>query len=144
MKTPPLLLGVTLVFWGWNTNYLWVGVPLGLVLEASRLLRNRWEVSEEDFNRIWTFCTLLFLASTVYAFTSNDGPSDFRGFFENPNPWTTRNAGTASARTAASLIRWLPMTFFLFMAAQACSTRGGVPLETVSLIMRRRWKKARP
>jgi len=143
MKTPPLLLGATLVFWGWNTNYLWVGVALGLVLEASRLLRNGWEVTEEDFNRIWTFCTLLFLASTVYAFTSNDGPSDFRGFFENPNPWTTRNAGTASARTAASLIRWLPMTFFLFMAAQACSTRGGVPLETVSLIMRRRWKKAR-
>jgi hypothetical protein len=35
------------------------------------------------------------------------------------------------------------MTFFLFVAAQAYSTRAGVPLETISLIMRRRWKKAR-
>ena len=143
MKTPPLLLGATLVFWGWNTGYLWAGVVLGLGLEGSRLLKNRWELSDEDFSRIWTFCTLLFLASTVYAFTSNEGPSDFRGFFENPTPLTTRNAGTASARTAASLIRWLPMTFFLFMGAQAYSSRTGVPLETISLIMRRRWKKAR-
>ena len=114
--------------WGWKLR-AWSGIA--------------GKFSDEDFNRIWTFCTLLFLASTVYAFTSNDGPSDFRGFFENPNPWTTRNAGTASARTAASLIRWLPMTFFLFVAAQAYSTRAGVPLETISLIMRRRWKKAR-
>ena len=35
------------------------------------------------------------------------------------------------------------MVFCLFIAAQAYSTREGIPLETVSLILRWRWKRAR-
>src|SRR5205807_3863664 len=96
----------------------------------------------EDFSRIWIFCTVLLLSAAIYAFTANEGPSDLRSLFQNPNYLTQRNAGTASARTAASVIRWLPMIFFLFMAAQAFSARGGIPLETISLIMRLRWKRA--
>ncbi len=142
IRTPPLLLGAALLLWGWHSGYLLVGAILGLILEAARVVKTRWDFSNDDFNRIWTFCTLLFLASTVYAFTANDGPTEYRGFFQNPSPWTQRTAGAASARTAATLIKWLPMTFFLFMAAQIYSTRSGVPLETISLILRRRWKKA--
>src|SRR5262249_22940672 len=63
--------------------------------------------------------------------------------FQNPNFFTQRNAGTASARTLAALIRWTPMIFFLFIAAQAFSTRDGIPLETISLILAWRWKRAR-
>ena len=143
MKTPPLLLGATLVFWGWQTGYLPAGLVIGVILEASRSIKARWEFSDEDFRRIWFFCTLVFLAASVYAFTSNQGPSGFRNFFDNPNFFTQRNASTATARTAASLVRWLPMVFCLFIAAQAYSARGGIPLETVSLILRWRWKRAR-
>lgn len=143
MKTPPLLLGATLVFWGWQTGYLAAGLLIGVILEASRSIKARWEFSDEDFTRIWTFCTLVFLAAAVYAFTSNQGPSGFRNFFDNPNFFTQRNASTATARTAASLVRWLPMVFCLFIAAQAYSSREGIPLETVSLILRWRWKRAR-
>jgi hypothetical protein len=64
-------------------------------------VQDRWEFGNEDFQRIWTFCTLLLLASLVYAFTANEGPADFREFFQNPNFSTQREAGTASARTAA-------------------------------------------
>jgi hypothetical protein len=35
------------------------------------------------------------------------------------------------------------MIFFLFMAAQVYSARGGVPVETISLVLRMRWKRAR-
>jgi transglutaminase-like putative cysteine protease len=143
MKTPPLLLGATLVFWGWQTGYLPAGLTIAVALEASRSIKARWEFSDEDFTRIWTFCTLVFLAAAVYAFTSNQGPSGFRNFFDNPNFFTQRNASAATARTAASLVRWLPMVFCLFIAAQAYSSRGGVPLETISLILRWRWKRAR-
>ena len=41
---------------------------------------------------------------------------------------------TPAARTVASLIRWLPMIFFLFVAAQAFSSREGIPPETISVI----------
>src|SRR5206468_2006638 len=99
--------------------------------------------SNQDFSRIWTFCALLFLASAVLAFTTNEGPADFRSLLHNPSLATERNAGTATARTTAALFRWLPMIFFLFLAAQRYSSREGVPIETISLILRARWKKAK-
>jgi protein-glutamine gamma-glutamyltransferase len=142
-KPPPLLLGACLLFWGWQSGFLLPAAAMAVALEGSRVVTARWEFSDEDFSRIWTFCTLLLLASVVYAFTLNDGPATFRSFLENPTPLAQRNTGTSTARTAASIIRWLPMTFFVFIAAQQYSSRGGVPLETISLILRVRWKRAR-
>jgi hypothetical protein len=143
MRPPRFLLGCALLFWGWQTNLLVVGALLAVVLESGRLLETRWELSDEDFGRIWTFCTLLFLASAAYAFTSNEGPSSFQGLFQAPTLRNQRTAGLTTAKTAASLIRWMPMVFFLFVGAQVFSSREGIPLETISLILRRRWKKAR-
>jgi protein-glutamine gamma-glutamyltransferase len=143
MKTPPLLLGAALLFWGWQTGQVAAGAAMAAVLEGARLTRARWEFTDEDFRRIWTFCALLLLAAALYAFTANDGPSGVRSFLQNPNFATERNAGNASARTVSALIRWLPMTFFLFVAAQAFSSREGVPPETISVILRLRWQRAR-
>ncbi|HYV29305.1 MAG TPA: hypothetical protein VFA77_17360, partial [Candidatus Eisenbacteria bacterium] len=142
-KTPPFLLGAALIFWGWQTDFLLPGILMALVLECSRWTRLRWELADEDFSRIWVFCTLLFLGAALYAFTANEGPADFRGLLQNPNFLTQRNAGAASARTAAAMIRWLPMIFFFFMAAQAFSARQGIPMETISLILRWRWRRAK-
>jgi protein-glutamine gamma-glutamyltransferase len=142
-KPPPFLIGAGLIFWGWQSGFLLAGTAMALALEGANWWRARWELNNEDFSRIWTFCTLLLLGAVVFAFADNSGPSDFIGFFQNPSPLTTRNAGTASARTAAAIIRWLPMVFFPFMLAQDYSVAGAIPLETVSLILRLRWKKAR-
>lgn len=143
MKTPPFVLGVTLLFWGWQTDFLLEGALMGLVLEASRFVKLRWELSDDDFKRIWTFCALLFLAAAVYAFADNGGPEGFGRFLGGPNFVSEREAGSASAKTAAALIRWLPMIFFLFVNAQAFSTRQEIPLQTISLILQRRWKRAK-
>jgi protein-glutamine gamma-glutamyltransferase len=143
MKAPPLLVGATLLFWGWQTGFLVVGIVMAAALESARWLKVRWEFSDDDFTRIWTFCTLLALAGVVLAFTANEGPSNFRNFFQNPSFSTQRGAGTASSQAAAAWIRWLPMILFLFVAAQAFSSRDGVPVETLSLILRWRWKRAR-
>src|SRR5260221_4472545 len=143
MRTPPFLLGVALLFWGWQTGFLVVAVGMALVLEGARFIKTRWEFSDDDFSRIWTFCGLVLLAAFVYAFTANEGPARFSSFFQRSNFFTQRNAGAASSRTAAALIRWMPMIFFLFVAAQALSSREEIPLTTISLIVRRRWKKAK-
>jgi len=143
MKTSPLLLGAALLFWGWQTGHLAAGAIMAAVLEGARLIKARWEFTDNDFRRIWIFCALLLLAAALYAFSANGGPTDMRGFFHNPSPATERNAGNATAQTVAALIRWLPIMFFLFVAAQAFSSREGIPPETVSLILRLRWQKAR-
>lgn len=143
MKTPSLLLGAGLLFWGWQTGHLVEGAVMAVVLEGAQLVKTRWDFTDQDFRRIWTFCALLLFAAALFAFTSTGGPAEFRGFFQNPNPGTGRGASNASAQTVASLIRWLPMIFFLFLAAQAYSSREGIPPETISVIMRLRWQKAR-
>jgi len=143
MKTPPFVLGATLLFWGWQTDFLVQGAVMAVILEGSRFVKLRWDLNDEDFKRIWTFCALLFLAAAVYAFADNGGPEGFGGFFRGPNVTSEREAGSASARTAAALIRWLPMIFFLFLSAQAYSTRQEIPLHTISLILQRRWKQAK-
>jgi len=143
MKTPPFLLGAAVLFWAWQTGFLLPGILMALVLEGARWVKLRWDFSEQDFTRIWLFCSLLLLASVVYAFTTNQGPSDFRGLFISPTLVAQRNAGLATARTTAAVLRWLPMLLFLFVAAQIYSTREGVPLEVISMILRKRWKKAR-
>jgi len=143
MKTPPFLLGAALLFWGWQRGHLVEGAAMAAVLEGARWIKARWDFTDDDFRRIWTFCALLLLGAAVYAFTATGGPSDVRGFLQNPSFATERNAGNTTARTVAALIRWLPMIFFLFLAAQAFSSREGIPPETISVILRLRWQKAR-
>ncbi|PYJ08882.1 MAG: hypothetical protein DME25_00235, partial [Verrucomicrobia bacterium] len=143
MKPPPFLVGAALVFWGWQTGFLALGALMAVVLESANVLKIRWELSNEDFRRIWVFCALLFVAALVYAFSSHQGPADlWLGLLRNPGAYAQRNAGATAARTVLAWIRWLPMIFFLFVAAQTFSSREGVPMAILSLILSRRWKRA--
>ncbi len=143
MKPPPFLIGAAVLFWGWQTGFLVPGIVMAGILESARWTKARWEFSNQDFNRIWMFCALLLLAALVFAFTSVEGPAEMLGFLHNPNSGTTRNMGNVTAHAAAAWVRWLPMIFFLFVAAQTFSAREGVPRETISLILSFRWKKVR-
>ncbi len=143
MKTPPFLLGAALLFWGWQADFLGPGAIMALILEGSRYSKLRWELSDQDFKRIWTFCALLFLAAAVYAFADSGGPEGFGRLFQAPSIGSEQEAGTVSARTAASLIRWLPFIFILFVASQAFSLKQQVPLHAISLILQWRFKKAK-
>ncbi|MFO1514029.1 MAG: transglutaminase domain-containing protein [Verrucomicrobiota bacterium] len=143
MKPPPLLLGATLLFWGWQADFLLPGALMAVLLESALVFKARWELADEDFRRVWTFCALLLLASVLYAFTSNEGPSSYAGLFQDANLMTQRNASLSSARTIVSVMCWIPMIFFPFLLAQAFSTRDAIPLSTISLILQRRWKIAK-
>ena len=143
MKTPPLLLGAALCFWGWQTDHFLAGVVLAALLESAQWTQIRWEFTDQDFRRIWVFCALLLLAVAVYAFTASGGPADYLGFFQNPNPATQRSASAASARAVAVWLRSLPAVFFLFVAAQTFNAREGIPPETISLLMHWRWQRPR-
>jgi len=142
MKPPPLLLGATLLFWGWQTNHLIAGASMGALLESARWTKVRWEFTDPDFRRIWVFCALLLLAVAVYAFTSTGGPADLIMLLHNPSIANDRNAGINSAHAVALWLRAMPMVFFLFVLAQTFNAREGIPPETISLLMHWRWQRA--
>src|SRR5208283_3041878 len=128
MKAPPFLLGVTLLFWGWQTGFPAVGALLAVTLEGSRWVGARWELSDEDFNRVWSFCTLVVLAAGIFAFGTNAGPGGFGNLFRGPAIAVGTKVGLSGERTATALLRWLPMLFFPLVAAQGFSAIASVPL----------------
>jgi len=136
-------MGAALLFWGWQADFLPEAIAMASILESSRFIKARWEFSDDEFTRVLTFCSVLFLAAMIFAFNSNSGPSDFGQLLQNPNATSERNAGNASTLTVDALIRWLPMIFFLFVVAQTFSPGNNVPLEAISFYLRSRMKKAR-
>jgi len=139
MKTPPLLLGAALAFWGWQSGFLFAGVIMGVILESARFVRVRWDLSDNDFRRILTFCTLLMFASVIYAFTSNEGSGGFGSLFHGPA--AARNAGFASVRASTALFCWLPMILFFFALAQIFGTREKIPW--TALLLTAHWRSRR-
>lgn len=113
IKTPPLLIGASLLFWGWQTGYLSAGIVMAAIAEGSRLINRRWELSPLDFHRIADLCAIIIIALAAYRFL----------------------AGTASSA------RWLPMEIFPLLAGQSLSSVGGVDLGALFYTARQREKK---
>jgi hypothetical protein len=137
MNPPPFLLLAALLFWGWESGFLMVGLILGLILESDRLLKLRWDFEDQDFRRIWGFCTLLAIALAGYVYMTNEagGVANHGG-----NATATRNATISTVQAATTVLRWLPITLFLFVAGQKFSVRGQVPLSRISTIPMR-WRR---
>ena len=138
MKTPPFLLLAALTFWGWQSGLFYFGLGMGVVLESARLIKIRWDLSMEDFYRLWNFCALLAVALALYVFTTDDegGGNLLHG---HANTGATTLSGI---HTATTIFRWLPMVLFLFVTAQQFSERETIPLSAISLIARRRQQAA--
>ena len=120
MKIPPFLLGASLIFWGWQTGLWPLALIMALVLEGSRLIRLRWDLSPSDFNRVSDLCTLVLVGMSVYLFASN-----------------------RSARAILVLLQWLPLTLLPLLAAQVYSTRDSIHINTLFLVFRRKSRKPR-
>jgi protein-glutamine gamma-glutamyltransferase len=113
MRTPALLMGAALLFWGWQTGFPSVAGTLAILLEAARLFRWRWDFSDKDFNRIWDLCALLFVGAFVYRYTAEEPITSAFAFFQ-----------------------WFPILFFPMALGQAYSARETIPLSTFSWFMR--------
>ena len=139
LSPPPLFLGMTLLFWGWQTGFLFVAIAMAAVVESSHLIRVRWQFSPTDYNRISDLCFILVAGGAVYAFASNDGAGAITGFFDNPARRV--DAFSKSGRSALALAQWLPMLLFPLMAAQAFSAHRRTEFSALSLILR--WRQTR-
>jgi hypothetical protein len=117
MKTPPLLLGTALMFWGWQTGFWIWAAAMALAFEASRLIRIRWNLADTDFRRISDVCTILLILLLIYVLMSE-----------------------RSATFIVVVIQWLPVVLFPLVAGQSYSTSDRVDIRTLFLLRRKKQK----
>ena len=139
MKTPPFLLFATLLFWGWQSDMLLAGALAGAALEASRIIKLRWDLEDVDFHRVGSLCMLVIVVVFGYMFTTNDEVGGLSGMTHGPA--AVHNATVSSSRAANSVLRWLPLIWFPFIAAQVYNVRPTVPLTAISMALRIRRRR---
>lgn len=112
MRFPPFLLGVALLFWGWQAQLLALAIPMAVAFEAARFLPWRLNLSDTDFNRIADLSAVGLAVLVVYQFES----SPFHGVY--------------------GVLRWLPPVLFALPLAQAYSGRQSTRLTALILSIR--------
>ena len=118
---PPMLLGASLLFWGWQTGFLFLALPLAVLVEAARALTWRLELSATDFHRLTDLCTLLIVVSGIYLFSTTG----------------TSRAAADGPRAMTLLFQWMPLLLFPLIASQLYSTAAKVPLTSFFWALRR-------
>lgn len=112
MKTPVLLLGASAIFWGWQTELCIFALPMALILEGSRFIRWRWDLSAQEFRSIANICIIIFFFVFVYLLLEH-----------------------RSIYLVYNLLEWLPCVFFPLVAAQAYSTSDYIDIRTLFLFL---------
>jgi transglutaminase-like putative cysteine protease len=109
------MIGAALIFWGWQTGFLVVGVVMAAVIEARGLVRVRWDLSRTDFNRISDVSAVLLALIAVYQVLGND-----------------------SAKAVLGILQWLPLIVFPLVACQLYSAAGVLDASIFFWSLRRR------
>lgn len=134
MNTPPLLLGLVLLFWGWQTGHLAIGAAMAALVESPRVVKARWSFSQADLDRLWNICALLFFGTMIYLFF-NEGSISLNDFFVDAGrrPEAIQEKG----RAALLWIQWFPMLVFPIVIAVAFSDEQRVEVSTFSWFYRK-------
>jgi transglutaminase-like putative cysteine protease len=114
MKTPRWLIGLALLFWGWQTGLLMWAALMAAALEASHFSRARWQFADTDLNRVCDLCVVLFLGAGTLLYSTED-----RLVF------------------IFKFAQWLPFCFFPVALAQAYGDRPSIPLSAFNWLLRR-------
>lgn len=115
MNAPPLFVGATLVFWGAVCGQWMLAIPAAIVLEGSRWVGVRWQLTDNDFRRLADLCNIGIIGIVVYRL--------FTGWF-NQAAWM--------------VIKWLPIVLLPLILGQAYSVAGRINLNTLLLL---KWKR---
>jgi transglutaminase-like putative cysteine protease len=105
--TPPFFLGITLLFWGWQSDLLIFACLQAVVLELAYWNTWRWDLSDKELHRFADICAVLFAGAAFYLFNQYGR----EGLFH--------------------LLNWLPMLCFPIVFAQVYSTQGTVKLSSL-------------
>jgi hypothetical protein len=119
MKAPPLLLACAALFWGWQSGHWTAAAIAAVLLEAPRVVPQRWSFDPAELNRIADFCLLLAAGLGVYFYFS----------FGNP-------------RAITLLFQWLPVALLPLALALVWSAAASLPLSVLFIGLRRQTQAA--
>jgi len=108
------LITLALVLWGWQNNNLLLAVILPLPLWLAQRLQWRLDITDNNFNRIADFTSIIFFLFIVFQFS------------------------TRSAHGIFSIMAALPYLFSPLILAQHFSQAGDVPLQSLFISMRKK------
>ncbi len=114
MKTPPLLIGAAILFWGLTMHQLVLAALMAFGVEASRWIKHRWELNESDFKRASTLCTMALIGLAFYQFLT--------GWLNHP---------------AWMVFQWLPAVLLPLLLAQVYSTAGRIDPRVLFLLRKK-------
>ncbi|MEM9274312.1 MAG: hypothetical protein AAGA80_15315 [Cyanobacteria bacterium P01_F01_bin.143] len=112
---PRWIIGIVIIFWGWQTGLWFVAVPMAFLYEASYFLRWRWELGTKEFMEVGKLCGLLMVGVLLYLITADRSIYWIFDFF-----------------------KWLPVIFFPFVTAQAYSTCDRIDIRMFFYFLRKR------
>ncbi|MEZ5671378.1 MAG: hypothetical protein R3E08_02960 [Thiotrichaceae bacterium] len=55
-----IFLGITLLFWGWQSDLLAFAGIQAVILETARWVNWRWDLSDKELHRFADICAVLF------------------------------------------------------------------------------------
>lgn len=108
IAAPPLLIGASLLFWGWQTGNWLAAATLAVLVEVLRRVQVRFDLGVAEHSRIADLCTILFVGLAVVL-----------GI----------NRGVAQGVLAA--FQWLPVALAPILLAQLLSASDRVPLSAL-------------
>jgi len=112
MKTPVFILGLAVLFWGWQTG-LWIfAIPIALIIEYSNFTDTRWDLGDEEFKRASNLSLILLVVLAIYL-----------------------GIASQSIYFIYKLIQWLPFILFPLVAAQIYSVSDRFNIRTLFLLL---------
>ena len=118
MKTPFGMVGAALLFWGWQTGWMWVAVPLALAVEARILWRPAWTLDTQGINRFADLSSLALIAVGAWFLVTLEA--------------------SRAARTVMGMAQWLPLTLSPLLLTQAYLARAPLDLGVLLVTLRAR------
>jgi len=114
IAAPPLLIGASLLFWGWQTGNWVAALILAALVEAARRVRFKFDLGAAEHSWIADLCTIVFVGLAVLL---------------------SVNRGVAHGILAA--FQWLPAALAPILLAQFLSESGRVPLSALFRYIRK-------
>ena len=103
----------SLLFWGWQCDFLVYAVPMALLLELSRYITFRVDLRDDEFNHIADLSSILFMVVAIYVFMTRS----YHGIF--------------------NILSLLPFLFYLLILSQLYSRQGYIRASAIFISLRR-------
>ncbi len=120
VSTPFGMVGAAVLFWGWQTGWLALALPLAAAIEARAAWRPAWILDEQGINRFADLSSLALIAVAAWFLVTLEAPR--------------------AARTVIGVAQWLPLTLAPLALAQAYLVRAPLDLGVLLLTLRARPK----